>query len=760
MKKLAVIFFQLALIPQVCCQVPVGTWSDHLMYGTAARLAVTPGKVFASTGESLLVFDREYEELSKLSKVNGLSETGISDISWSEEYKTLAVGYNSAGIDLVSGNSVFYITDIKNKQIETVKRINRIRSEGRYTYVAVAFGIVVIDLAGKEIRDTWHPGPGSEYNEVFDVAFGNGEVYAATASGLWKAPASGDGLAYFANWTLVAEMPDPFSKCNHLAYSGSTLYINVPSQDQDGDKVYTLASGLTLFSGGGGTSNVSIDPAPEGFTITSPGLVRYYRSDGTLSRSISSYGWGSPAMSQGVVDGPDIWIADLNSGLIRGKMMNQFEALALPGPVANSSSGIISAGGRTVICAGGNSNSWGALGNTFLASVASGNSFEAVVQNGFHDAERSCFDPEDNSHFFISSWGDGLFECRGRSVVRHYDQTNSPLQAGSGGGVKVCGLATDRFRNLWMTVSGVSGSIRILKPDGSWISYPLNIGAPVIGDILQAGNGLKWILLPGSNGLFILDDNGTPEVFTDDNYKKIIVRDSEGNVMSGVFSIAEDSEGNIWVGSDQGPVVYYQNSQGLGADITGFRIKVPRNDGSGLADYLLGTETITALSVDGAGRKWIGTLNSGAYLLSADGTKVLKNYNSANSPMLSDHITSVAVDNLTGEVWFGTSRGILSLREIATAGGDRFGKVYSFPNPVRETFTGNVTITGLMKDTDIKITDIGGNLVYETRSEGGQASWDLSNYTGNRVATGVYLVFCASSDGSQSCVTKILVIGR
>jgi hypothetical protein len=173
---------------------------------------------------------------------------------------------------------------------------------------------------------------------------------------------------------------------------------------------------------------------------------------------------------------------------------------------------------------------------------------------------------------------------------------------------------------------------------------------------------------------------------------------------------------------------------------------------------MLKTETITSIAVDGANRKWIGTSGSGAYLLSADGTAQILNFNEQNSPLLSNNIVSLAVDNKTGDVWFGTTKGVQSYRGNATEGEAKFTKVYTFPDPVREDFTGNVTITGLIKDTQVKITDISGNLVFETVSDGGQATWDLKNYTGRRVATGVYLVFCASKDGSQSCVTKMLVI--
>ena len=316
----------------------------------------------------------------------------------------------------------------------------------------------------------------------------------------------------------------------------------------------------------------------------------------------------------------------------------------------------------------------------------------------------------------------------------------------------------DRNRYLWITQTEVPGSIKVLKPDGTWIVNPVTVDAPDMGDIIIARNGYKWIILPRGYGLFVLDDNNTPGNFNDDRSKKMLVEDGEGKIISVVYSLAEDLDGNIWVGTDQGPLIYYNPDRIFDTDFKATRIKIPRNDGTGLADYLLGTEAITSIAVDGANRKWLGTSGSGAYLVSSDGMKTLKNFNEQNSPILSNSVISLAVDNVTGEVWFGTSKGIQSYRGDATAGGETFTKVYAFPNPVREDYTGNVTITGLVRNTQIRITDISGNLVYQTVSDGGQATWDLHTYNRRRVTTGVYLIFCASEDGSQSCVTKMLVI--
>ena len=316
----------------------------------------------------------------------------------------------------------------------------------------------------------------------------------------------------------------------------------------------------------------------------------------------------------------------------------------------------------------------------------------------------------------------------------------------------------DDEKNLWITQSGVQGNIKTLKPDGTWIVNPVTIDAPTIGDIIIAKSGYKWIILPRGYGLFILNDKNTPSDFSDDRYKKVVVKDIDGNTYSNIYSIAEDLKGDIWIGTDQGPVVYYNPYSIFDDDPRAMRLKVPRNDGTELADYMLATETITSIAVDGADRKWLGTFSSGAYLLSADGTQQILNYNEENSPLLSNSITSVLVEEKSGEIWFGTDKGTISLRGEATTGGENFDKIYSFPDPVREDYSGNVTITGLMRNTDIKITDVSGNLVYETTSTGGQATWDLTTYNGKRVSTGVYIVFCSSEDGAMSSVTKMLVI--
>jgi len=760
MKKIISPVLLIAFIIRISAQTPVGTWSDHLAYNRVENLAVGLKEVYASTGSSIIVYNREYDELRKLSRINGLSETGIKTIGWSEENNTLIIAYLSANIDLVTNNSIYNIPDISRKYIPGKKMINRIRTKGRYAYLAGSFGIVIIDLIKKEIYDTWKPGNMYNTAEVWDISFGNGNVYAATDMGLFYANMSVEGLSYSGNWSLENRLPYPRGNYNAVLFTDNRLYVNRSGENFDGDSLYIIETTCSLFSYIPGIFNKSFDPSPRGFTVATGGSAKYYSPEGMLLKTISSYSQTSPDILMATADNTDLWIADRLSGLIRFRGMTEISVLTLPGPYSNAAISISANSGKTIICAGGIDASWNNLWKPYIVSANFNNSWDQFTSELNNDAMRAVIDPNNPDHFFVSTWGTGLVEYLNNQIINNYTDSNSELENIIPGKpyIRICGMAIDRKGHLWLTQSEVSSNIKALKPDGTWIKNPVTLSVPTVGDLIITRAGHKWVVLPRGYGLFILDDRETPELFTDDIHKKILVTDSDNKVFSSIFSIAEDLEGNIWVGTDQGPVVYYNSDRIFTSDLKAYRIKIPRNDGSGLADYMLGTETITSIAVDGANRKWLGTSVSGAYLLSPDGTTQIENFNESNSPLFSNTITSISVDDVSGNVWFATERGVQSYRGTATAGSEKFTNIYAFPNPVREDYQGNLTITGLLSETRVSITDISGNLVYKTISDGGQATWDLRTYNGNRVATGVYVIFCSASDGSQSCVIKVLII--
>ncbi|HUX94160.1 MAG TPA: hypothetical protein VMV47_00395 [Bacteroidales bacterium] len=752
-----ILFYSFIYLPG---QTPVGSWSDHLVYNSAVDICASSDEIYASTGMSVLVFNREYDELKKMSTINGLTEIGISAINWSEDNKTLVIAYITTNIDLVKNNIIYNIPDISRKYIPGKKEVNRIRIQGNYAYLACSFGIVLIDLVKKEIYDTWKPGSGSGTTEVWDLTFGDERIFAATGEGVFFADLSNTGLAYYGNWIRLPGFPDPSGKYTSVVWAGSKLYVNQSVNNAAGDYVYSFDGTATQFSYIPGVYNNSFEPASDGFIITSSSSVKHYGTDGSLIRSIDASQWPDPSFSQAIESNGEIWIADRSSGMIRYRNSNDLTGFSLPGPITNAAFNITSVDGKTAISAGGTDVSWNNLRRSLQVSFHEGTEWTSISSTSVSDGIRTIIDPDDLEHIFVASWGEGLLEYKNNELVKQYSYTNSPLQTIIPGSpyVRICGLAMDKDKNLWITQSEVQGSMKVLKPDGTWIVNPLTIDAQMIGDLIITRTGHKWIILPRGNGLFVFDDNHTPENFTDDRYKKMLIEESDGDIVAYVYSIAEDLEGNIWVGTDQGPLIYNNPERVFNENLKAFRVRIPRNDGSNIYDYLLKTETINSIAVDGANRKWLGTANAGAYLLSPDGATEIRKFTEENSPLFSNNIVSLAVDNKTGEVWFGTSKGVQSVRGDAIEGLEKFNDVYAFPNPVRQEFSGSLTVTGLMRDSRVKITDVSGNLVYETESTGGIATWDLNTYNGRRVATGVYLIFCSSNDGSKSCVIKVLVI--
>ncbi len=235
MKRTLVILLLMSVFLHSQGQTPVGSWSDHLVYNTAKSVAVGSKEVYASTGSSIIVYNKDFAELKKMSRVNGLSETGISTIAWSEENNALIIAYTSTNVDLVKNNNILNIPDISRKYIPGNKEIYRIRTNGKFAYLACSFGIVVLDIIKKEIYDTWKPGNGSDNTDVWDIAFGNGKIFAATGNGVYSADLSNPGLSFSGNWSLLNIMPNPNGKYTALVFSGNKLYANRSDPYSNGD---------------------------------------------------------------------------------------------------------------------------------------------------------------------------------------------------------------------------------------------------------------------------------------------------------------------------------------------------------------------------------------------------------------------------------------------------------------------------------------------------------------------------------------------
>ncbi len=382
-------------------------------------------------------------------------------------------------------------------------------------------------------------------------------------------------------------------------------------------------------------------------------------------------------------------------------------------------------------------------------------------------------DPKDDIHHFAASAGEGIYEFRNGRLAEWYSMHNSPLESALPGisqaahYVRVNGLAYDDKNNLWMVSCETEHQVSVFTNDRQWISlsYPEIKEASNFGRTIFDRKGWLWATSSRieSGGLFCLDVNGTIADTSDDRHRFITrFTNQDGTLLEqlAVYCCTEDKNGAIWIGTNKGPLVLSSPTRFFNTDFYCTQIKVPRNDGTNLADFLLVNQSINTIAVDGANRKWVGTADNGVYLLSEDGLETIRHFTSENSPLLSNSIESIAIHPHTGEVFIGTSKGLVSYRSDATEARSEFDKnqVEVYPNPVRPEYDGVITVTGMMYESDVKITDISGKLVFQGKSSGGMFTWDGRNRQGKKVASGIYMVLASDSSGKEGIVAKIAIV--
>ncbi len=761
MKKTILTLTGIYIFLSVLPQAPLGTWTSYLPYNKAFSLAITEHRIFCSTHGGMFYYDDQDHSIQKFSKEDGLSDFEISTLAYSEETGNLIIAYTNANIDLVKGNQIYNIPDIKRKQIIGDKNIYDIHFIGTDAYLACGFGIVRLDLTKREIRETYLIGDQGMQLKINALTNYGNDIFAATDEGLYSANLEDQNLIDYNNWHKINSLPSSGFRCTALASTDNLVYVNLLSSQGDLDQVYVLRDDAwELFQDYASTIVNNLSAEGKNLVVCAGQTVQVISETGGLVREAET---GHPAYARLTADNT-LWVADDGRGLIRSRTGEELFTVYPNGPFDLNIVALADAGGKLLGVGGGYTSG---LNNQFRPAYIyryENQSWNNWVSGEYRDPVAIAMDSENTSHYYIGTWGYGLLEFMDNKFLKAYDVDNSSLQSIIPGGkfIRIGGLAFDSHKNLWVPNSGVNSPLSVLKPDGTWQSFAIGtvLNAPNIGKIIVTRDDLIWMLLPGGNGIFVYDYNGTIDNTDDDRFRKLTVVDVNNKLITNdVQSIAEDHQGSIWLGTNAGILIYDSPSRIFGDDLFYARpVKVPRNDGTLNADLLLSTETVTDIEVDGANRKWLGTKSGGVFLVSDDGLTQIHSFNTDNSPLLSNSITDIAIDDKNGEVFFGTFNGIISYVGDATGPDAAFNDVYVFPNPVRPEYHGDIVINGLVENTYLKITDLNGNLVYEAISMGGRAVWNGNNLNGDRVSTGVYLVFCTNEDGSLTHVTKLLFI--
>jgi ligand-binding sensor domain-containing protein len=753
--KLLSIFY-LLVINSAIAQIPKGSWRDHLPYTNALQVAEVGNKIFCSTDGGLFSINKGDNSIQKYSKVTGLSDTDTSSINYSENTNTLVIAYMNGNIDLIRDDSIINIPDIKRKLITGDKQIYKILFIEDIAYLATGFGVVAVDLRKKEIKDTYQFGESGGQIKVNDLTFDGNNIFAATDQGIYKADINSPNLVDYNYWARVTNVPVVDIKYSFITYFSDMLLTSYRNPLTNYDDIIIIRDDSwdnwenedRYYSHIGNHNDVLV--------IVSLYSVRAY--DQQFNRiHQAGIAWAKHA----IVDRDNImWIASQREGLIKFQS-GSMEKIAPNGPAYKDVGSITYESGHLWVGGGNEATQWKDKGAYAFIDEKWENFNKHLIPEleGFLNISEVAIDPSDPEHVFGGSYGYGVVEFINGQVKKIYDETNSiltPVEGFGHGYIRVKGMDYDENNNLWISVSIVENPVFVIRSDGEWenLDFESDIfGIDVrIEEILVTSLNQIWLLLK-NDGIFVFRGNSNGTI----SERFFSVKNQDGELIDRVFSIAEDLDGNIWVGTNEGPVVFYNPANIFEEQsIIGYQIQIPRNDGTNLADLLLENEIINTIAIDGANRKWFGTESSGVFLMSEDGKEEIHSFNEENSPLFSNKVVSIAINQDNGEVFIGTDKGVLSFMGQAVAGNEDFNNVYVYPNPVRENYEGDITITGLVTNANVKITDVSGNIVYETTALGGQAIWDGRNFSGDRVHTGVYLVFCTNDDGSKTYVTKLL----
>ncbi|MFA5328513.1 MAG: T9SS type A sorting domain-containing protein [Prolixibacteraceae bacterium] len=761
-------------------QPAVGEWTDYQSYANAKCVVDAGDKIYCVTVGGLFSYNKTDNSIQKMTGINGLSDAGVQTIAYSKENDLLLIAYQNANVDLLIGNQIFNLSDIKRKQISADKTINNIMFSGNLAYLSCGFGIVVINLERKEIKDTYYIGNEGDFLNVQDMATDGTYLYAATVNGIFKADASNPNLQNFNNWEWQSSIPHADRKFSKIEYFNGKLIANYTPDEWDQDEIYELNGNVwtRILTNIHYISDITHNDNYIVFSSREDAYVYDNQLQQVLfinKYTISEVEISPIKTACAVIDDQNIlWIADSENGLV--KVGTQTERIVPDGPSDNNIFALSMNGQDLWIASGGRNASWNnlffqpsfQLNRAGSWSVFDKYSFPTTNDfrdNDFRDIVCVTADPSDPDHVFAGSWGGGVLELKLKDgKFERYDNFNSTLQtqlpdSPNAPYVRIGGMAYDSKGNLWVTNTGVAKVISEYKPeDKSWQAYEIKAAAnKFIGKVVVTQKDDKWMVAPRSNGLYVLNS-------TNDQQKeqKVVAyftngKDESFTQMNDVYSMVEDLNGEIWVGTSMG-VAVFSNPESIWTTNVLYASRPGLNQNDQLFHPLLEKETVTAIAVDGANRKWFGTKSSGVYLISADGETEIEHFDSDNSPLTNNEITDIAINQKTGEVFIGTASGLISYMGEATNANDEFTDVYVYPNPVRETYSGSIVVKGLVEDTDVKITDISGNLVYKTTSLGGQAIWDGKNLNGNRCKTGVYLVFMTDPLGEQTKITKLLFI--
>jgi hypothetical protein len=737
-------------------------WREHLPYNSAIDVAAGDNKIYCATPYSLFIVDLSDNSIERLSKITGLSETGVNAINYDETNHQLLIAYSNSNIDIIFRNDIFNIPDLKRENVNGDKSIYNIYRLNANYYLSTGLGVIVVDGIRQEVKDSWIIGNGGNNIKVNGFTSDASHFYAATDEGLKRTSVVTANPANYLNWEFLSGSNGlSAGPCKDVVMVNNKIIV------LKNDSLFTLSSSnwnLFYTDGNKITGINSTDGKIAVCHSLAPvSKVVILNPDGSVVKTIQQNGVTTFPLKTVRYNG-NFWVADQNNALLKFSSGSIADEVYSPNSPDGIASGEMLEYNQVFYAAAGEvDDSWNYRHNgNGIYKFKNGewknfNRFHYPPLDSMLDFITVTVDPRDES-VWAGSFGGGLLHIKSNESFEIFKQ-NSPVNPSLTDPLsyRVAGLKFDEEKNLWISNFGSLQPLIVRKTDGSWknFSLPFPLAENALSQIVIDQANQLWIVSPLSNGLICYNHGNSIDNLSDDHWKLYRSGAGNGNLpSSNVSCIATDKSGFVWVGTDDGIGIVECPNEVFS---TGCDAILPIVEQGNFAGYLFKGEYVQTIAVDGADRKWIATKN-GAWLISAEGEKVIERFTEDNSPLLSNDVKKIAIDTKTGEVYFATAKGICSFRGTATEGGESNSNVLVFPNPVPPGYTGTIGIRGLAENSIVKITELDGRLVYQTKSLGGQAVWDGKDYKGRKISSGVYLVLINNEDKTQRIVSKIIFI--
>lgn len=735
-------------------------WTGYFAYGQVKDVSEGNGVLYVASENAVFVYSTLDGSLTTKSTINGLSGNDISSIYYSAEFETLLVGYENGIIDVIVGDNqnVLTVVDILNKPSipPTQKRINHFMEYNGFVYISTGFGISLFDLGRLEFDDSYFIGDGGGALNIGQTTIFGDHIYAAAGlGGVRRALVGNTNIIDFNNWATVSNAPAIF-----ITTYANAIYVGTSLKRLRKSTSGTFFPILLRYD-----ENIrDLRGTENSLNVTLPSKVELRNENDQVIRTIGAIDGFVNDYDSTAFFNNHLYIGTRGSGVVDFPVTGnaQLRQLLPDGPLEND---IFSIDATT-------NELWAVYGsytltyNPFPLSEKGVSHF--VVDSGWTnipfedvlgatDLANVAINPQNPSQVFIPSFHTGLLEFNDNVATTLFDDTNSPLERYNvtDGGVRINGGTYDNQNNLWITNSRVRNGLFKITPGGQFQGVSVEDVLPDFEGVF----GLDDIAFGTDGVLYVGTDNSGLVAYNPNGGALARISGNEGAAnlpINDVRALAVDRGGTLWIGTRRGlrllfsPASIFDNPQ-----ITTNAIIILQD---GIPQELLNDQVITDIIVDGSNNKWISTISSGVFYFSPNGQETLLHFTEDNSPLPSNDVQDMALDPQSGTIYFATNRGMVSFDGSTTPPAEDLENVIVYPNPVRPSFNGDVTIDGLTARSNVKITDITGNLVFEDNATAGNLTWDTTAFGRHRVASGVYLILITGPDAVETQIRKLLII--